>query len=232
MIRGILEEDADLHGLAVTLPFVIAIPSSGCRSIPDFQGAYDVATMTRWTAGRSGPGEAALENKAIKAPGEAETPPPRTARPARAPVGGDASATTSSCWNPWRGGGGVVADRLLVTMGSTVLKVNGRCPALDSGRPARRPHPAMKASASGTQHSPTPAAPPHRALTSRLSAAATAFDDPEARPWPNTALLGFGSTSSTPTLPTTSTTTSSKSCRRRPRSPSSTRWCTMPASSA
>jgi len=175
---------------------------------PDFQGTYDLATMTPLERLAGDPPFLTKEKAEALQRGEAErrandNRPSAADRPAP-PVGGDTSAPKSFFEALEKVGGGPVGgyNRVWLDQGSVYTVVDGQirtsiiidppdghAPAYNSAARKRiaaaRPRPAADAGESQDRTAEPPGG----------------FDDPEQRPLGERCLLGFGSTSGPPALP-------------------------------
>jgi hypothetical protein len=194
---------------ALSLPFLLVAPLHGQR-VPDLQGTYDVATMTPLERPAEFKGRAVLTADEARAMEEYEAKRQEAAAapddPNRAapPVGGDTSPTRSYLEHLWRGGGGVVGgyNQFWVSMGSTVIKLNGEYRTSIIVDPPDGRIPAMKATARERNRVYAQrAVAPSADESSAGQGPPSAFDNPEQRPLAERCLLGFGSTSGPPTLP-------------------------------
>ena len=184
-------------------------PPRAADGHPDFQGFYDVATITplerpaalgnRLTLTREE--AAALER--VEAQRDADDRLPSDPNRSAPPVGGDRSPTISYLDGLFRAGGGVVGgyNKFWLAPGTDVITVNGekRTSIIVDPVDGRIPAQLQSARDRNRAYLATRVAPD--AAESAAAGPASAFDNPEQRPLAERCLLGFGSTSGPPTLP-------------------------------
>jgi hypothetical protein len=177
---------------------------------PNFQGTYDVSTMTPVERPAEFGNRLILTNEEVsaleqyeqqrKARADAPSDPNRSAPP----VGGaliDAKSLNEQLFNA--GGGSVGGyNNFWLAMGERLITINGQkrssivVDPIDGRVPQMTPD-AQKRNAVLLARSVSPDADE----TAATSGPATAYDDPELRPLAERCILGFGSTSGPPTLP-------------------------------
>jgi hypothetical protein len=178
---------------------------------PDFQGTYDLATMTpleRWpgdppllTKEQAETLQKAEAERRAKSAGGDESLPPDHPPP---PVGGDTSIPKSFFEAVEKRGGGATGfyNRFWLNQGSTYTEVageirtsiivdppDGRLPAYNEAGRKRLASARATLTSTAAERQDGTAAPPG------------AFDNPEQRPLSERCLLGFGSTPGPPALP-------------------------------
>jgi hypothetical protein len=176
---------------------------------PDFQGTYDVSTITPLQR-PAGLGDklvltneeaAAMERYEEQRKQKANEPSDGN-RPAP-PVGGDTSTPKSYLEFLERAGGGAVGgyNTFWLASGTHIVTVNGekRSSLIVDPRDGRIPPMKPEARSRNTRLLAGAVSP--SASEGGASGPAAAFDNPEQRPLAERCLLGFGSTSGPPTLP-------------------------------
>jgi hypothetical protein len=179
---------------------------------PDFQGFYDVATITPLARPAAYGNRLALsdEEAATLERGEAvrDAKLDQASKPVEqrtAPqVGGDkANPNATYLERLFEGGGGTVGgyNNFWLSPGSQVITVDGQKRTSIVIDPPDGHVPAMKAGARQRNAAYLRGAAAADAAEGAGAGPASAYDDPERRPLAERCLLGFGSTSGPPTLP-------------------------------
>ena len=176
---------------------------------PDFQGTYDVATMTPLER------PAGLGNRLVLTKEEAaalekyeqdrqvKNDAPLKGDREAPPVGGEKTTPKSFLEVLERFGGGAVGgyNNFWLAGGTNIITINGEKRSSIVVDPADGRIPAMKPDAQKRNAALLAAAASPDANEGAGAGPAGAFDDPERRPLAERCLLGFGSTSGPPTLP-------------------------------
>jgi len=181
---------------------------------PDFQGIYDVSTMTPVErAPEFGDRLVITDKEAVvleeyeqqrKARSEAASDPNRSAPPVGGEKGYLGTAPKSLNEQLFAGGGGTVGgyNNFWLAMGERLLTIDGKKRTSIVVDPPDGKVPAMKPAAKQRNAALLArTVSPDANEASVAAAPASAFDDPELRPLAERCLLGFGSTSGPPTLP-------------------------------
>jgi hypothetical protein len=174
---------------------------------PDFQGVYEIATITplerpqQFGTRANLTREEAAAMELYEAQRQVKNDAPLSADRGAPPVGGDTSTPKSYLEVLERFGGGAVGgyNNFWLAGGTKVITVNGEKRASIVVDPPDGRIPAMKPEARRRQAAllVDPSASEGSAANGRPGA----FDGPELRPLAERCLLGFGSTSGPPTLP-------------------------------
>jgi hypothetical protein len=181
---------------------------------PDFQGIYDVSTMTPVERGSEFGNRLIITDEEAaklegyeqqrKAKSEEASDPNRSAPPVGGEKGYLGAAPKSLNEQLFAGGGGTVGgyNNFWLAMGERLLTIDGKKRSSivvdpeDGKVPAMKPE-ARKRNAALLARTVAPDANE----ASAAAGPASAYDDPELRPLAERCLLGFGSTSGPPTLP-------------------------------
>ncbi|HEX7796345.1 MAG TPA: hypothetical protein VF456_18410 [Vicinamibacterales bacterium] len=174
---------------------------------PDFQGVYEIATITplerpaQFGARANLTREEAAAMELYEAQRQVKNDAPLSADRGAPPVGGDTSTPKSYLEVLERFGGGAVGgyNNFWLAGGTKVITVNGEKRASIVVDPPDGKIPAMKPEARRRQAALL--VDPSASEASAANGRPGAFDGPELRPLAERCLLGFGSTSGPPTLP-------------------------------
>ena len=175
---------------------------------PDFQGIYNVETITPVERPDGVPGlvltkEQAAALEAYEAQRNARTAEPSDPNRAAPPVGGEKLAPKSFQEFLFAAGGGVVGgyNNFWLAMGTKVIQINGEYRSSLIVDPPDGKVPPMREDARKRNAILLAGRVSPDASESAAAGPAGAFDGPETRPLAERCLLGFGSTSGPPTLP-------------------------------
>jgi hypothetical protein len=176
---------------------------------PDFQGTYDVATMTPLERPAGLGNRLVLTNEEAAAlekyeqDRQVKNDAPLKGDREAPPVGGEKTAPKSFLEVLERFGGGAVGgyNNFWLAGGTTIITVNGEKRSSIVVDPPDGKIPPMKPDAQKRNAALLAAAASPDANEGAGAGPAGAFDDPERRPLAERCLLGFGSTSGPPTLP-------------------------------
>jgi hypothetical protein len=174
---------------------------------PDFQGAYEIATITplerpaQFGTRANLTREEAAAMELYEAQRQVKNDAPLSADRGAPPVGGDTSTPKSYLEVLERFGGGAVGgyNNFWLAGGTKVITVNGEKRASIVVDPPDGRIPPMKPEARRRQAALL--VDPSASEASAANGRPGAFDGPELRPLAERCLLGFGSTSGPPTLP-------------------------------
>jgi hypothetical protein len=174
---------------------------------PDFQGVYEIATITplerpaQFGTRANLTREEAAAMELYEAQRQVKNDAPLSADRGAPPVGGDTSTPKSYLEVLERFGGGAVGgyNNFWLAGGTKVITVNGEKRASIVVDPPDGKIPPMKPEARRRQAALL--VDPSASEASAANGRPGAFDGPELRPLAERCLLGFGSTSGPPTLP-------------------------------
>jgi hypothetical protein len=174
---------------------------------PDFQGVYEIATITplerpaQFGTRANLTREEAAAMELYEAQRQVKNDAPLSADRGAPPVGGDTSTPKSYLEVLERFGGGAVGgyNNFWLAGGTKVITVNGEKRASIVVDPPDGRIPPMKPEARRRQTALL--VDPSASEASAANGRPGAFDGPELRPLAERCLLGFGSTSGPPTLP-------------------------------
>jgi len=174
---------------------------------PDFQGVYEIATITplerpaQFGTRANLTREEAAAMELYEAQRQVKNDAPLSADRGAPPVGGDTSTPKSYLEVLERFGGGAVGgyNNFWLAGGTKVITVNGEKRASIVVDPPDGRIPPMKPEARRRQAALL--VDPSASEASAANGRPGAFDGPELRPLAERCLLGFGSTSGPPTLP-------------------------------
>jgi len=174
---------------------------------PDFQGVYEIATITplerpaKFGTRANLTREEAAAMELYEARRQVKNDAPLSADRGAPPVGGDTSTPKSYLEVLERFGGGAVGgyNNFWLAGGKKVITVNGEKRASIVVDPPDGKIPPMKPEARRRQAALL--VDPSASEASAANGRPGAFDGPELRPLAERCLLGFGSTSGPPTLP-------------------------------
>jgi hypothetical protein len=174
---------------------------------PDFQGVYEIATITplerpaQFGTRANLTREEAAAMEQYEAQRQVKNDAPLSADRGAPPVGGDTSTPKSYLEVLERFGGGAVGgyNNFWLAGGTRVITVNGEKRASIVVDPPDGRIPPMKPEARRRQAALL--VDPSASEASAANGPPGAFDGPELRPLAERCLLGFGSTSGPPTLP-------------------------------
>jgi hypothetical protein len=174
---------------------------------PDFQGVYEIATITplerpaQFGTRANLTREEAAAMELYEAQRQVKNDAPLSADRGAPPVGGDTSTPKSYLEVLERFGGGAVGgyNNFWLAGGTKVITVNGEKRASIVVDPPDGKIPPMKPEARRRQAALL--VDPSASEASASNGRPGAFDGPELRPLAERCLLGFGSTSGPPTLP-------------------------------
>jgi len=174
---------------------------------PDFQGVYEIATITplerpaQFGTRANLTREEAAAMELYEAQRQVKNDAPLSADRGAPPVGGDTSTPKSYLEVLERFGGGAVGgyNNFWLAGGTKVITVNGEKRASIVVDPPDGKIPPMKPEARRRQAALL--VDPSASEASGANGRPGAFDGPELRPLAERCLLGFGSTSGPPTLP-------------------------------
>ena len=175
---------------------------------PDFQGVYNVETITpvERPAGVTGlvlPREEAAALEAYEKERVARSAEPSRPDRAAPPVGGETSKPKSYQELLFRAGGGVVGgyNDFWLAMGQSVVVVNGERRSSIIVEPEDGKVPPMNAEGKARNAVILAGRVSPDASENAAGGPPSAFDGPELRPLAERCILGFGSTAGPPTLP-------------------------------
>jgi len=175
---------------------------------PDFQGLYDVATMTPVDRPRGVKNLVLTEQEAVamekyEAQRQVKNDAPLAGDRAAPPVGGENTAPKTYLEFLEAAGGGVVGgyNNFWLAGGDHVIRVDGQPRSSLIIDPPDGKVPPMKPEAAKRNAAFLAGAAAPDAGEAAVSGPPGAFDGPELRPLSERCLLGFGNTSGPPTLP-------------------------------
>ena len=203
-VSGSVGAQARRPGSAATPAAINARTADGH---PDFQGVYEIATITplerpaQFGTRANLTREEAAAMELYEAQRQVKNDAPLSADRGAPPVGGDTSTPKSYLEVLERFGGGAVGgyNNFWLAGGTKVITVNGEKRASIVVDPPDGKIPPMKPEARRRQAALL--VDPSASEASAANGRPGAFDGPELRPLAERCLLGFGSTSGPPTLP-------------------------------